>query len=117
METEPWGFESNNRFINMAIEVETPLLPSDLLCKIISIEQSLGRVVKSSNGIYNDRTIDIDILLYDDILFKSNNLTIPHPQMCDREFVLQPLAEIAPNTIHPLTGLSIVELLGRLRSV
>ena len=96
-ETEPWGFESPNLFINMCVCVETPLAPRQLLEATQEIERRMGRVVKSVNHEYQDRIIDIDILLYDDITIEESDLKIPHPLMLERDFVMKPLKEIQKN--------------------
>lgn len=92
--TEPWGFSSENRFLNAAVRVETQLSPVDVLHSTQQIEREMGRTVKSAGGEYHDRIIDIDILLYDDISISTEELTIPHPLMHERDFVMTPLAEI-----------------------
>lgn len=94
METEPWGFNSKNRFINGCVCVSTDLSPHELLQMTQLIEQELGRTTKSRGGVYHDRTIDIDILLYDDIKIDEPDLKIPHPHMRERDFVMVPLREI-----------------------
>ena len=96
IETEPWGFESSNRFLNMAAKVETRLKPMDVLQTTQMIEREMGRTAKSGTDGYQDRIIDIDILLYDDLVMTTPDLTIPHPLMYKRRFVMEPLAEIAP---------------------
>ncbi|WP_025883738.1 2-amino-4-hydroxy-6-hydroxymethyldihydropteridine diphosphokinase [Segatella paludivivens] len=93
-ETEPWGFESPNLFINMCVCVETPLAPRQLLEATQEIEKRMGRVGKSVNHEYQDRIIDIDILIYDDITVDEPDLKIPHPLMKERDFVMTPLNEI-----------------------
>lgn len=115
IETAPWGFESENSFLNCAAAFETELSPLELLNATERIERELGRTQKSAGGIYHDRIIDIDILLYGNLVVESPRLTIPHPLMHKRTFVLEPLAEIAPDTIHPTTGKGIRELLKELR--
>ena len=109
-ETHPWGYKSKETYLNIAIAVETELKPAELLISTQAIERDTGRKNKTINGEYRDRTIDIDILLYDDLILQSTTLTIPHPLMHRRTFVLQPLAEIAPHVIHPVLGKSIEEL-------
>lgn len=93
-ETEPWGFDSPNRFINACALIDTPLSPTDLLSVTQDIERRMGRTEKSVNGQYHDRLIDIDILLYDDLTVDLPQLHIPHPLMHEREFVMKPLSEI-----------------------
>lgn len=94
IETEPWGFESTNKFLNMCVRLLTTLSPEQLLMATKQIERELGRTQKSVNGQYHDRPIDIDILMYDDVRIDSNDLTLPHPHMQEREFVMKPLREI-----------------------
>lgn len=94
IETEPWGFESTNKFLNMCVRLLTTLSPEQLLMATKQIERELGRTQKSVNGQYHDRPIDIDILMYDDIHLDSDDLTLPHPNMQEREFVMKPLREI-----------------------
>ena len=110
LETAPWGFESDNTFLNCVVSFETDLIPQELLDTTEKIERELGRTVKSNGGIYHDRTIDIDILLYGSEIIKTPRLTIPHPLMHQRAFVLEPLAEIAPDLMHPTIGKSIKQL-------
>lgn len=109
--TEPWGFTSENTFVNAVCKVDTSFLPMEVLQITQEIEKDLGRIQKSVHGNYSDRSMDIDILLYDDIILHTDQLTIPHPLMCERKFVLEPLAEIAPKLIHPITGKTFKEYL------
>jgi 2-amino-4-hydroxy-6-hydroxymethyldihydropteridine diphosphokinase len=109
-ETEPWGFESKSKFLNVAVEVETNLYPVDLLRTAQEIERETGRKDKSVNGIYKDRIIDIDILFYDDLILNATELIIPHPLLHKRRFVLQPLTEIAPDFVHPQLNRKIKDL-------
>ncbi len=111
IETEPWGFQSGNSFLNQAIGVETALPAMEILDITQQIERDMGRSEKSSNGTYSDRLIDIDLLLYDDQIISNWRLTIPHPLISRRRFVLEPLAEIAPHLMHPLLHKTIKELL------
>lgn len=94
LETEPWGFQSANKFLNMCVRVLTPLSPQQLLSATQSIERELGRMSKSVDRHYHDRPIDIDILMYDDLHIKTPELTLPHPLMQERDFVMIPLREI-----------------------
>ena len=100
-ETEPWGFQSENTFLNAALQLDTSLSPLEFLKATQEIEIEMGRTQKS-NGAYHDRIIDIDILLYEDLVLQTPELTLPHPLMHERLFVMEPLAEIAPNVIHPV---------------
>lgn len=109
-ETEPWGFQSENTFLNAALQLETALSPLELLKATQEIEIKMGRTQKS-NGAYHDRIIDIDILLYDDLVLQTPELTLPHPLMHERLFVMEPLAEIAPNVIHPVFKKPVISLL------
>ena len=99
-ETEPWGFESDNKFINKVICISTPLSPAALLGRLLMIEAKLGRL--RCEGKYVSRTIDIDILFYGDEIVDDDVLHIPHPRLHERRFVLVPLNEIAPGLMHPL---------------
>ena len=101
IETEPWGFQSENKFLNACCRICTALSPIQLLKATQNIERSLGRTEKSKNGIYHDRLIDIDILYYDDLTMKTPQLTIPHPHIREREFVTVPLREIMEDASHP----------------
>ena len=112
----PWGFDSENTFLNNAISVETSLTPEELLSTTQRIEHTLGRTHKSVDGQYNDRLIDIDILLYDDVVMHTPSLTLPHPLMHRRLFVLEPLSEIAPTMIHPLLQKEIATLYNELKA-
>lgn len=95
--SEPWGFQSDNSFLNAVCCVSTNLSPTKTLTITQDIERFLGRLKKSIGGVYSDRVIDIDILLYDDLHIDTPELTIPHPLMWQRDFVMIPLREIAPD--------------------
>ena len=117
--TAPWGFTSENSFLNAAACVETELSPLDVLQKTQSIECELGRTKKSVNGAYSDRLIDIDLLLYEDLVLSvisasGVELTLPHPLMAERDFVMKPLAEIAPDILHPVLGKTMKGILNAL---
>ena len=96
IETEPWGFSSDNAFLNAVVEIDTLHAPHELLRITQAIEREMGRTHKSVGGVYSDRIIDIDILLYEDLVVNEPDLTIPHPLMWQRSFVYEPLLEIAP---------------------
>lgn len=100
--TEPVGFESENDFLNAVCKVRTKLQPSEILRISQSIEKDMGRLEKSENKVYLDRIIDVDLLLYDDGVLNSLDLILPHPHLHERLFVLQPLAEIAGELMHPV---------------
>lgn len=94
IETEPVGFDSVHLFLNMAVRITTELNPYELLKVLKQLERDLGRTRKSHDGVHYDRTIDIDILLYDNLEVNSEELQIPHPRMWERDFVMRPLKEI-----------------------
>ncbi len=108
-ETEPWGCDSDLNFYNQAIEIFTELKPLPLLDVIHRIEKICGR--DRSAGRYAPRTLDIDILLYGDLVVELAELVVPHPNMQERQFVLVPLTEIAPHIVHPLLNKEIEQLL------
>lgn len=108
-ESEPWGFDSKDKFLNMVVYIRTDLTPSGLLGRILMIEAQMGRI-REDEG-YKSRTIDIDILLYEDEILNEPTLEIPHPRMHERKFVLVPLCEIAPDIVHPVIKKVFRELL------
>lgn len=110
-DTEPWGFQSPHRFLNAALCCQTTLTPLQVLDATQHIERQLGRLHKSHDGHYQDRPIDIDILLYDDLILHTPRLIVPHPLMHLRTFVLEPLCQIAPQLVHPQLGLTMQQLL------
>lgn len=109
-ETEPWGFESNTQFLNICVSLKTQLTPFQLLERINLIEKELGRNQKSDVK-YASRVIDIDILTFGDQIITSEHLTIPHPHMNNRLFVLMPLGEIAPDFRHPKSKKTIQQIM------
>lgn len=112
-ETEPWGFASENTFLNAALILETSYSPVELLGATQQIEREMGRMEKS-NGVYHDRIIDIDLLMYDDRVVQTPELTLPHPLMQERKFVMEPLAEIASAVVHPVLGETIGTIYNKL---
>lgn len=114
VETRPVGFASEHLFLNSVVAVHTTAIPAELLAQLQAIECEMGRLHKSHDGIYSDRVIDLDILLYDQCVVTTPELTIPHPRMCERAFVLQPLSYIAPELTIPTMGATVAQLLGAL---
>lgn len=113
IETDPVGYLNQGRFLNSAVAVETSLAPHELLNAVQDVERHFGRERLIRWG---PRTLDIDILLYDDIVLNTAELTIPHPRLVEREFVLVPLAEIAPDVVVPTTDRTVKELLYNLQT-
>ena len=109
-ETPPWGFQSDENFWNQVLLIETGFPPEEVLKKTAEIENRFGRKRRTAG--YTSRKMDIDILYFDELVLEAKNLTIPHPQIANRLFVLVPLAEIAPEFMHPqlkITSLQLVE--------
>ena len=111
LETEPYGVTDQPFFINAAVKIETELAAHDLLRLLLAIELKMGRVRKRHWG---ERNIDLDLLLYDNLVIKDKDLILPHPDMQNRLFVLSPLAEIAGAVIHPVFQLTFSALLANL---
>ncbi len=123
-ESEPWGFEAPTRFWNQALEVETELSAMDLLRELQTIENLLGRnredelrTKELTGGRYASRTMDIDIIFYGDDIVDCDVLHIPHPMMREREFVLEPMVEIAPQRVDPQSGRTVMQLFNELERV
>ncbi len=112
-ETEPWGYADQPRFLNAVAELETEEEPRALLERLLAIERELGRLRAGPR--YGPRTIDLDLLLYGDLELDEPGLTVPHPLLHEREFVLEPLAELAPELVVPGRG-PVKALLSRLQS-
>ena len=107
-ETPPWGYEDQPRFLNQVLKTQTYLQPEQLLKHIKRLEVALGRKATFPNG---PREIDIDVLMYDELVLNTSILTLPHPHMHERGFVLLPMMDIAPDLVHPLSGKSVREML------
>ena len=112
-ESEPWGFEAKECFLNRLIVVETELEPEAMLHQLLDIEAELGRVRHPEAGGYTSRTADLDILYYGSRIVLTDSLTIPHPRLHQRRFALLPLCEVAPEFVHPAFNLTQTELLKR----
>lgn len=112
LETKPFGYIEQDNFLNACLEVKTLLTPQEFLSSILKIELDMGRVREIKWG---PRVIDIDILFYDNEIIQEDNLAVPHPWICEREFVLEPLSEIAPNYVHPLERKTIMMLARKLK--
>jgi 2-amino-4-hydroxy-6-hydroxymethyldihydropteridine diphosphokinase len=110
-ETAPWGFTDQDNFLNMVVEAETELGPKQLLILLKGIEVKLGRQTRFQNG---PREIDLDILLYDDLVFDDSGLRIPHPRLHERAFILAPLADLAPDLEIPGVGKTVARCLAEL---
>ncbi len=111
-ETAPWGYTDQPDFLNQVIKAETTLPPEELLATLKSVETTLGRTPTIR---YGPRMIDLDILLYDDLVIETPQLTLPHPRLTERAFVLFPLADLDPDLRHPVSGLTVRQLRDRVK--
>ena len=109
IETEPMGGPPQGPYLNTVVELETALAPEELLRKLKDIEQQLGRQPSAQR--WSPRPIDLDLLLYDDRVIESPELCVPHPRLPERRFVLEPLAQLAPEVVHPVLHRSVAALL------
>ncbi len=115
VESDPWGFNSTNRFVNIGLAIETDDEPEEILKRLQAIEKSISpRGHRRWDGSYNDREIDIDIMACDGPAYDSKTLQIPHKHLPKRDFFLRPLAELAPEWMHPASGLTASEMLDTL---
>ena len=110
-ETEPVGYLEQPPFLNAVVALDTALAPADLMDGLLGIERDLGRMRSFQNA---PRTLDLDLLLVDDMILDTTELTLPHPRLLERAFVLVPLVELAPEMAHPVSGQSMREILGSL---
>ena len=112
-DTEPVGYVDQPRFLNGALLLDTDLSPETLMRELLAVEHAMGRD-RTSAVPKGPRVIDLDLLLYEDVVIETDELTLPHPAMHEREFVLRPLAEIAPEMRHPVLRLAVREMLERI---
>ena len=112
-ESEPWGFEAEEWFLNRLIIVETELEPEEMMRQLLDIEAELGRVRHPETEGYTSRTADLDILYYGSRIVLTDSLTIPHPRLHERRFALLPLCELVPQLVHPAFNFTQTELLRR----
>lgn len=112
-ESEPWGFETEEWFLNRMIVITTRMNPEDLLGQLLEIERELGRERHPEKEGYVSRTADLDILYYGDRIILNELLTVPHPRLHRRRFALLPMCEVAPDMVHPVLGLTQRDLLAR----
>ena len=118
VESEPWGFESENRFMNLGICLSSELEPQAMLDRIHEIEQRLGSAShRDEHGGYIDRLVDIDIVAIDDMVIDTPTLQVPHPHLPERDFFLKPMIQLAPSWRHPVTGLAAAQMLEAIKPV
>ena len=115
VESEPWGFESDNRFMNLGVSLCSDMEPQQMLDRIHEIERRLGSAShRNEQGGYIDRLVDIDIVAIDDLVIDTPTLQVPHPHLPERDFFLRPMMELAPEWRHPVTGLTAAQMLEKL---
>jgi 2-amino-4-hydroxy-6-hydroxymethyldihydropteridine diphosphokinase len=112
-DTAPVGFTEQPRFLNGALLLETELAPEELMRALLGIERAMGRD-RAAAPAKGPRVVDLDLLLMGDLILSTSELTLPHPAMAERRFVLEPLAEIAPGMVDPVSGRTVAEMLERL---
>ena len=115
VESEPWGFESDNRFMNLGVCFDSEMEPQAMLDRIHEIERQLGSAShRDELGGYIDRLVDIDIVAIDDMVIDTPTLQVPHPHLTERDFFLRPMMQLAPDWCHPVTGLTSAQMLEKL---
>ena len=116
VESEPWGFESENRFMNLGVWVSSGIRPLEMLDRLQAIERQLGSGShRDAGGNYIDRLVDIDIMAIDNQVIDCQTLQVPHPHLAERDFFLIPMAQLAPAWTHPVSGLTARQMLMQLR--
>ena len=116
VESEPWGFDSTNSFLNVGMAFNSDLPPEEVLGRLQRVERSISPAPhRDASGGYADRVIDIDIVAVDREIIDTPSLRVPHPSLAERRFFLEPLAELAPGWTHPESGLTAAQMLARLR--
>ena len=116
VESEPWGFASEYRFLNVGVSLQSAESPLQMLERIHAIERRLGSSAhRDANGAYIDRLVDIDIMAIDDMVITTDELQVPHPHVAERDFFLLPLNQLAPGWRHPSSGLTVEEMLAALK--
>lgn len=116
VESEPWGFDSTNSFLNVGMAFNSDLPPEEVLGRLQRVERSISPAPhRDASGVYADRVIDIDIVAVDREIIDTPSLRVPHPSLAERRFFLEPLAELAPGWTHPESGLTASQMLARLR--
>ena len=117
VESEPWGFESDNCFLNLGVKLSSDIEPQQMLDRIHDIERRLGSAAhRDANGNYIDRLVDIDIVAIDDLVINTPTLQVPHPHLPERDFFLKPMLQLAPDWRHPVSRLTAVQMLEELSS-
>ena len=115
VESEPWGFKSDNRFMNLGVWLESEIAPQQMLDRIHEIERQLGSEAhRNEEGNYIDRLVDIDIVAIDDLVINTPTLQVPHLHLAERDFFLRPMMQLAPDWHHPINGLTASEMLEKL---
>jgi 2-amino-4-hydroxy-6-hydroxymethyldihydropteridine diphosphokinase len=122
VESEPWGFSSPHKFLNIGVEIVTELAPDELMSRLLAVQNSICSAShRTTTGAYADREVDIDLVYYDDVVMpqmwsesRGEVLTVPHPRMHLREFMLRPVMELSPQWVHPVFGMTAGQLLERL---
>ena len=115
VESEPWGFDSDNRFMNLGVSLCSYMEPQQMLDRIHEIERRLGSAShRDEHGGYIDRVVDIDIVAVDDMVIDTPTLQVPHPHLAERDFFLRPMMQLAPEWRHPVTGLTAAQMLEKL---